>query len=184
MELISEFSSATKTNYLLIDSWYTSSQILFHCLANGYHKIGRIKSNRTIYPQGIKINVNEFSKYIISNETVLVTAINNKYYVYRYEGKLNDIENAIVLISWKKKDMSDKPCFIISTDISLNSKTIINYYQKRWDIEVSYRYHKTSLGFDKFQVQSSKSINRYWSMVVLAYTLLELFRVKCNKILN
>ena len=182
MELINEFTPVTKNNYLLVDSWYTSAKILLHGLINGCHTIGRIKSNRVIYPAGIKTNVKKFSSYIRTNETSLVTASNNKYYVYRYEGKLNDIENAVVLISWTKSDLSDKPAFIISTDVSLDNKTIISYYEKRWDIEVSYRYHKTALGFDEFQIQSLKSIHRYWSMIFLTYTFLEIFRVKCEKL--
>ena len=182
MELINEFTPVTKNNYLLVDSWYTSAKILLHGLINGCHTIGRIKSNRVIYPAGIKTNVKKFSSYIRTNETSLVTASNNKYYVYRYEGKLNDIENAVVLISWTKNDLSDNPAFIISTDVSLDNKTIISYYEKRWDIEVSYRYHKTALGFDEFQIQSLKSIHRYWSMIFLTYTFLEIFRVKCGKL--
>ena len=182
MELINEFTPVTKNNYLLVDSWYTSAKILLHGLINGCHTIGRIKSNRVIYPAGIKTNVGKFSSYIKSNETSVVTASNNKYYVYRYEGKLNDIENVVVLISWTKNDLSDNPAFIISTDVSLDNKTIISYYEKRWDIEVSYRYHKTALGFDEFQIQSLKSIHRYWSMIFLTYTFLEIFRVKCGKL--
>lgn len=182
MELINEFTPVTKNNYLLVDSWYTSAKILLHGLINGCHTIGRIKSNRVIYPAGIKTNVKKFSSYIRTNETSLVTASNNKYYVYRYEGKLNDIENVVVLISWTKNDLSDNPAFIISTDVSLDNKTIISYYEKRWDIEVSYRYHKTALGFDEFQIQSLKSIHRYWSMIFLTYTFLDIFRVKCGKL--
>ena len=182
MELINEFTPVTKNNYLLVDSWYTSAKILLHGLINGCHTIGRIKSNRVIQPAGIKTNVKKFSSYIRTNETSLVTASNNKYYVYRYEGKLNDIENVVVLISWTKNDLSDNPAFIISTDVSLDNKTIISYYEKRWDIEVSYRYHKTALGFDEFQIQSLKSIHRYWSMIFLTYTFLEIFRVKCGKL--
>ena len=182
MELINEFIPVTKNNYLLVDSWYTSAKILLHGLINGCHTIGRIKSNRVIYPAGIKTNVKKFSSYIRTNETSLVTASNNKYYVYRYEGKLNDIENVVVLISWTKNDLSDNPAFIISTDVSLDNKTRISYYEKRWDIEVSYRYHKTALGFDEFQIQSLKSIHRYWSMIFLTYTFLEIFRVKCEKL--
>ena len=182
MELINEFTPVTKNNYLLVDSWYTSAKILLHGLINGCHTIGRIKSNRVIYQAGIKTNVKKFSSYIRTNETSLVTASNNKYYVYRYEGKLNDIENVVVLISWTKNDLSDNPAFIISTDVSLDNKTIISYYEKRWDIEVSYRYHKTALGFDEFQIQSLKSIHRYWSMIFLTYTFLEIFRVKCEKL--
>ncbi len=93
------------------------SKILFHGLVNGCHSIGRIKSNRVIYPAGIKIGVDKFSKHIMPNETSIVTASNNKYYVYRYDGKLNDIENAVVLTSWSKQDLSDNTCFLISTDI-------------------------------------------------------------------
>ncbi|SUQ50905.1 hypothetical protein CNEONATNEC26_02268 [Clostridium neonatale] len=182
MELMNEFTPVTKNNYLLVDSWYTSAKILLHGLINGCHTIGRIKSNRVIYPAGIKTNVKKFSSYIRTNETSLVTASNNKYYVYRYEGKLNDIENVVVLISWTKNDLSDNPAFIISTDVSLDNKTIISYYEKRWDIEVSYRYHKTALGFDEFQIQSLKSIHRYWSMIFLTYTFLEIFRVKYGKL--
>ncbi|EKQ51706.1 MAG: transposase family protein [Clostridium sp. Maddingley MBC34-26] len=183
--MINEFTPATKTNYLLIDSWYTSANILLHGSVSGCHSIGRIKSNRVIYPAGIKIGVGKFSKHIRPNETSIVTASNNKYYVYRYEGKLNDIENAVILISWTKQDLFDNPCFLLSTDISLDNQTIISYYEKRWNIEVSYRYHKSSLGFDEFQVESSKSINRYWSMVLfLTYTFLEIFRVKNSKTLK
>jgi len=167
-----------------IDSWYTSAKILLHGLVSGYHNIGRIKSNRIIYPAGIKIGVDKFSKHIIPNETSIVTASNSKYYVYRYEGKLNDIENTVVLISWNKQDLSDNPCFILSTDISLDNQTIISYYEKRRNIEVSYRYLKSSLGFDEFQVESSKWINRYWSIVFLTYTFLEIFRVRNNKTLK
>ncbi|EMU52602.1 IS701 family transposase [Clostridium butyricum] len=184
MELISEFTPVTKINYLLVDSWYTSATILLHDLINGCHTIGRVKYNRVIYPARIKNNVTKFSSYIRPNETSLVTASNNKYYVYRYQGKLNDIENAVVLISWTKQDLSDKPSFIISTDISIDNKTIISYYEKRWDIEVSYRYHKTALGFDEFQIQSLESIHRYWSMIFLMYTFLELFRIKYGKLNN
>lgn len=50
------------------------------------------------------------------------------------------------------------------------------------NIEVSYRYHKTALGFDEFQIQSLESIHRYWSMIFLTYTFLELFRIKYGKL--
>ena len=33
----------------------------------------------------------------------LVTVKNRKYYVYRYEGNLNGIENAVVLLSYPEK---------------------------------------------------------------------------------
>lgn len=154
---------------------------MLHGLKRGYHTIGRIKSNRVIYPFGIKTSVKRFSVHICKNETCPVTVGDNKYYVYRYEGKINDLKNAVILMCWSKSDLSDKPAFVISTDVSLDTSTILEYYQNRWDIEVSYRYHKNSLGFDEYQVESLTSIKRFWSMVFMTYTFLELFRVSKGK---
>lgn len=184
MELINEFTPATETTYLLVDAWYTSGKLMLHALSKGYHTIGRIKSNRVIYPGGIKTNAKDFSTHIRKNETCSVTVGDNTYYVYRYEGKINDLDNAVILMCWSEADLSDKPSFIVSTDVSLSTSTIIMYYQKRWDIEVSYRYHKNSLGFDEYQVESLTSIKRFWSLVFMTYTFLELFRVSNKKSLN
>jgi hypothetical protein len=184
MQLVDEFVPASTITYLLIDAWYTSGKLMLHALRRGIHTIGRIKSNRVIYPYGLKTSVKEFSKHIRKDETCPVTAGDNKYYVHRYEGKINDLENAVILICWSKADLCDKPSFILSTDVSLESQIILEYYQNRWDIEVSYRYHKNSLGFDQYQVESLTSINRYWSMVFMTYTFLEFFRASKGKTLG
>jgi hypothetical protein len=50
MQLIDEFTLVTETTYFLIDSWYTSGELMLHTLRKVYYTIGRIKSNRMIYP--------------------------------------------------------------------------------------------------------------------------------------
>jgi hypothetical protein len=115
MQLIDEFTPVTETTYLLVDAWYTSGKLMLHALKKGYHTIGRVKSNRVIYPGGIKTSVKEFSTYISKDETSPVTVGDDTYYVYRYEGKINDLENAVILFCWSKSDLSDKPAFILST---------------------------------------------------------------------
>ncbi len=96
----------------------------------------------------------------------------NEYFMLYPEisntSKDNDVGFLIIDDTLSKKDISTK----------------ISYYERRWNIEVSYRYHKSSLGLDEFQVESSKSINRYWSMVFLTYTFPEIFRVKNSNILK
>ncbi len=81
MQLIDEFTPVTETTYLLVDAWYTSGKLMLHALNRGYRT-----SNRVIYPGGIKTNVKEFATHIRSNETCTVTAGDDNYYVYRYEG--------------------------------------------------------------------------------------------------
>jgi hypothetical protein len=40
------------------------------------------------------------------------------------------------------------------------------------------------MGFDEYQVESLSSIKRFWSMVFMTYTFLELFRVSSKKALK
>lgn len=174
--LINEFAPVTEITYLFIDAWYTSADIILHALSKRYHTIGRVKRNRVIYPAGIKTNLAQFSKVISKNKACPVTVGDQAYYIYRYEGTINDVENTLILFSWARKDLSDIPAYIICTDITLSNETIGQYFANRWDIEVSYRYHKTTLGFDEFQVGSLTSIKRFWSMVYMTYSFLELYR--------
>lgn len=68
----------------------------------GIHLIGALKTNRVIYPKGVNIQINDFTKYIEKNDVCLVIVNNSKYWFYRYEGKLNGIDNAVVLFCWSE----------------------------------------------------------------------------------
>ncbi|MGH0945521.1 hypothetical protein ACQVTS_31710 [Bacillus mycoides] len=52
-------------------------------------------------PYGICQSIKDFAKHVRKEETDLVTVGHSSYYVYRYEGKLNVIENTIVLLCWE-----------------------------------------------------------------------------------
>ena len=104
--------------YVLFDSWYTSKSLIETCLTKGWYVIAALKTNRILYPQGIRQSAKEFARYIDVSDTHLVTVGGETYRVYRYEGALNDIPNAVVLFCWK----TDQPmtsehlrCFL-STD--------------------------------------------------------------------
>ena len=58
-----------------------------------------------LYPSGMKKKLSELAVGLSVTEKVfdLVTVKKRKYYVYRYEGNLNGIENAVVLLSYPEK---------------------------------------------------------------------------------
>ena len=51
--------SNIKQLYVLTDSWYTSTSLIEEALSKGYHVIGCVKSNKTIFPCGIKIKISQ-----------------------------------------------------------------------------------------------------------------------------
>lgn len=89
---------------------------------------------------GIRKKLSEFAALlsVTHADFNLVTVKNKNYYVYRYEGKLNGIENAVVLLSYPEKAFGTPKALraFLSTDVSLSTDEILSCYVCRWSIEV------------------------------------------------
>lgn len=174
-QLADELPQAINRTYVLSDSWYTCCDLINAFAKKGYSYIGSLKTNRVIYPFGVKISVSDFVLEILQkNSFNLVTVNGNEYYTYRYEGKLNDIENAVVIITLPKKNGFDGPrpnpkaiSAFLCTDTSLDTVTILEYYSERWCIETFFEQEKGQLGFNKYQIRTMKGIERFWLIMSL-----------------
>lgn len=111
-----------------------------------------------------------FASCISKADTKLVTVGSEMYRVYHYEGKLNLLENAVVLLCWKEGDPVDPGHMkaFLSTDVSLTTEQILTYYSKRWTIETYFRTAKGHLGMDRYQVRSGQAIDRYLTLLLFA----------------
>ena len=172
-DIANELPIPPVVSYFLCDSWYTCGDIMDAFIKKGFYTIGALKTNRIVYPCGIKQKLSEFALHLRKTDSnvSLVTVGSRKYYVYRYEGSLNGIENAVVLISYPKDafQVSKAVRAFISTDVSLTTREILDKYVERWPIEVFFRQSKDKLAFDRYQVRSSKGIQRYWLLMSLAH---------------
>ncbi|MDR0999618.1 MAG: transposase, partial [Clostridiales bacterium] len=174
IELIGGLPVPETRSYVLTDSWYTNGKIIDACAERGYHFIEALKTNRIIYPQGIHIGIAEFAaKYIEKPDVDLVTVNGSEYYVYRYEGKLNGVDNAVVLLSWPTTAFKNPKALkaFICTDTTLDTLTILKYYGQRWCIETFFGQSKDTLGFGKYQIRSIKGIERLWTIMSLCHLL-------------
>lgn len=184
-KLVTTFAELNPYNtnkiYILTDSWFASKKLFNNNLSYGYHAISGFKLNRCIYPEGIKIKISDFAKYISENEYEDVIIKDKAYKVYRYEGKASGIDNAVVLICYEANKANSKIVSILSTDTELSSKKILKYYFNRWEIETSFLYLKDRLGLKHYQMRKIKGFTRFWHIVYLAYTLLELYRANISQ---
>lgn len=141
IDRIKRIPSFQQPVYLLCDSWFTSRSIIEAALSKGIHVIGALKTNRILYPQGIRIQAKEFATHIQEEETDLVTVGNESYRVYRYEGALNDLDEGVVLMCWNKEHPMEPKymrCFL-STDTELTTEQILLHYSQRWSIETYFK---------------------------------------------
>ncbi len=154
----------------MVDSWFTCPRVIDAYTAAGYQVIGALKTNRILYPQGIRISVQDFARHICKKDVRLVTVNGSSYWMYRYEGALNGIDNAVVLLCWPKQAFGEPKALraFCCTDISLETETIASYYAKRWPIEIFFRQSQNNLGFDTYQVRTAKAFIRLWTL--LAWT--------------
>ena len=161
-EIAEELPPAPVISYFLCDSWYTSAKVMDSFIRKGFYPIGALKTNRIIYPCGIRQKVSEFALHLRKEErdVNLVTVNNRNFYVYRYEGELNDIPNAAVIISYPENAFGDPKALrvFISTNAGLSTQEILDHYTRRWPIEVFFRQSKTKLALDKYQIRTQTGI--------------------------
>lgn len=160
-------------SYFLCDSWYTCGDIMDAFIKRGFYTIGALKTNRILYPCGIRQKISELALQLRKTDAAvsLVTVGSRSYYVYRYEGSLNGIENAVVLISYPKGAFHVPKALraFISTDVSLSTREILDRYVERWPVEVFFRQGKAKLALDQYQIRTSNGIRRYWLLMSLAH---------------
>ena len=174
-QIAEELPTAPTSSYLLCDSWYVCEKVVNAFICKGFYTVGALKTNRILYPYGTKMNVCEFAGKLIEAKCRelfhLVTVKGRKYYVYRYEGNLNGIENAVVLLSYPAKSFGKEKALraFISTNAALSDEEILDLYVVRWEIEVYFRDCKMKLAVDKYQIRSANGIKHFWLIASLAY---------------
>ncbi len=100
-----------------------------------------------------------------------MTVGSRKYYVYRYEGPLNGLEDAVVLITYPRDAFLNPKALraFISMDASLSTRQILDIYVERWPIEVFFRQSKNILAFAKLQIRASQGIRRFLLLMCFAH---------------
>lgn len=172
-DIADELPTAPTLSYFLCDSWYTSVDIIESFIKKGFYTIGALRTNRILYPKGIRCKATEIAQTLKPSDTNLVTVGGRKFYIWRYEGKLNGITNAVVLLSYPKNTFGQKQALrmFISTNVGLSTQEILDIYISRWPIEVFFRNSKSKLAFDTYQIRSQKGIERYWRIMSFTYYL-------------
>ena len=76
----------------------------------------------------------------------------HEYWLHRYEGALNGIDKAVVLISYPKSAFGNKNALrvFICSDCGLADETILGHYTHRWKIEVMFKQQKMYMGLKSY----------------------------------
>jgi hypothetical protein len=79
----------------------------------------------------------------------------------------------VKLVILKQRKNSRTYTFLVSNNTSLHGLQILEYYKKRWSIEVFHRDCKQHLGLGEYQVRKLDAVVIHLHLVFFAYTLLK-----------
>lgn len=125
-EIAEELPAAPVISYFLCDSWYTTAKVMDRFIRKGFYTVGALKTNRILYPCGIRQKASAFALHLWKTDpdVSLVTVGSREFYVYRYEGELNGIPNAAVILSYPKDGFGNPKALrvFLSTNAELSTQ--------------------------------------------------------------
>jgi len=95
--------------------------------------MGAMKTNRILYPDGHRTSVMDYASPRLPDQFHPVTLKGRPYLAHRYEGALNKIPHATVLLPYPANafDRPEALRVFLRLDPSLDDETILNFYSSR-----------------------------------------------------
>ena len=130
-----------------------------------------MKSNRILYPDGKRISASAYAATRTQDQFHLVTAKGQEYFVHRYEGPLNKLKRAVVLLTYPKEKFGvcNTLKVFLCSDFSLADAEILEHYTHRWKIEVMFKQQKRYLGLKSFMNRTTIAIDSFLNILTVAW---------------
>ena len=169
---------------VVFDAWYMSKELVDFLSSRGLTWVSSAKSNRLIQLDDSWISLSTYAKSLSKQSFKHINKmIGEQRFKWFFETTII-MKNIgpIKLIILRERKNSKTCTFLVSNNTGLDSVRILEYYKKRWSIEVFHRDCKQHLGMGEYQVRGLDAVVIHLHLVFLAYTLLK--NVCCNSFLK
>ncbi len=166
--MVSQCSSQLHIDYILADSWFSSSINMKHIVANSLNFIVALKSNRLVAlseqdkQEGKWINIKSLDLEQVSTK-VWLKGINFPLLFTRQVFKNGD-DTAYL--------------YLISSDLSLSFEQVTAIYKKRWTVEQYHKEVKQITSFGKSPTKTVKTQSNHFYLSIMAYSKVEILKIR------
>lgn len=175
LEILKKAIDFHKPSVVLIDSWYCTQEIFDFLDSEGIQYIIASKSNRVFFFRGKKRKISQFTKTIRE-----VSIVRKDVYEYQVKSIIAYFEDLGVkrLVFTRRRKIGDwfyEDWNSLITNIEdVSDETILNFYGKRFSIDVFHKEAKQHLGLGKSQLRKRRGVVKHLHLVAVAYCLLKL----------
>ena len=183
LDLLRQSLAQVTPSAIVFDEWYMSQEITEFINNRGLTWVSQAKTNRCIQIGEAWIGLATYARTLPAKTFTRVnTEVDEKRFKWFYETTVVMKKVGVVkLVVLKQRKNSKKHTFLVSNTTSLSGMKILEYYKKRWAIEVFHRDCKQHLGLGEYQIRKLDCVVIHLHLVFLAYTLLK--NVRSNPVL-
>ncbi len=189
---------------VLADSYFEGTRLFSMCRQEGWTFISKLKRNRCfadsktrIVSYGSKLKEGLFRRHRLRRGKEATAAYrrqeprqsrtheNRAYDIYSECRQVSKLGEAQVVYSWKTPVYTPRPRMdqrqfvaLVTNDLRLSPKRVVELYELRWQIEVFFREMKGQLGLTDYQGTQFESYERYITLTLLGFLVLEYERLR------
>jgi len=165
-----------KVDNVLMDSWYSSQEILEKIVKKEKIFFTMLKKNRNVKIGRKRVRqLQEWEKYLDPRDFEIITIDKQTFTVQEKICVLPKVGKVKILFSKlydKKTKFSKKLHYLCTNNLNMNMEQILIKYRDRWPIETFYKDIKQNLGFEKCIIRKEIGIKRHFLMSFIAHNLL------------
>jgi len=160
---------------IVFDAWYMSKEILDFISSRGLTWISEAKSNRLIQIGDEWVQLKRYAKGLQKTDFKRINKkVEEKRFKWFFETEtMMKNVGCVKLVILRTRKNSRSFTFLVSNNVDYNGIQVLEYYKKRWCIEVFHRDCKQHLGIGEYQARKLDAVVIHLHLVFLAYTLLK-----------
>lgn len=174
--------------FVLADSWYICDQLFTATSQRGFILLGGLKANRLVStPACPKLTaLSSYAPKVPKSAYQTVTLAKQRFCLAGIEATLKGGRQVKLVIAKSLANTAKAGAgikrytyrYFVSSDPHLGVQELAELYSVRWEIETFHAHLKQLLGLDHSQCWSLRSLERLWSLILIAYTYLMLEAVE------
>jgi hypothetical protein len=183
LDLLRQSLAQVSPAAVVFDEWYMSQEVTEFLASYGITWVSQAKINRYIQVGEAWVSLSTYARSLPVKAFSRVNAeVDEKRFKWFFETTvvMNKV-GVIKLVVLRQRKNSRKFTFLVSNTTSLSGMQVLEYYKKRWAIEVFHRDCKQHLGLGEYQIRKLDCVVIHLHLVFLVYTLLK--NVRSNPVL-
>ena len=175
LDLLRQSLSQVTPVAIVFDEWYMSQEVTEFIASRGLTWVSQAKTNRCILFDEAWVGLATYARTLsVQVFTRVNTEVDEHRFKWFYETTVM-MKNVgkVKLVVLKQRKNSRRYTFLVSNNTFLDGMRVLEYYKKRWAIEVFHRDCKQHLGLGEHQLRKLDAVVIHLHLVFLVYTLLK-----------